>query len=40
MKIIATITDKEILGVVGESKAIPRYTARAILRNHIMVAVM
>ncbi len=33
MEIIKTITDKEILGADGLSKAAPRYTARAILKN-------
>lgn len=33
MKLISTITDKEILGTDGLSTAKPRYTARAILKN-------
>ena len=33
MKLISTITDKEILGTAGLSTAKPRYTARAILKN-------
>lgn len=34
MKLISTITDKEILGTDGISTAKPRYTARAILKNN------
>lgn len=33
MKLIAKITDKEILGTEGISNAPPRYTARAILKS-------
>lgn len=34
MKLICEITDKSILGTDGLSDAKPRYTARAILKNH------
>lgn len=40
MKLIAEITDKEILGTEGLSSAEPRYTARAIVRNGDLYAVM
>lgn len=40
MKIIAEITDKEILGTDGMSSAEPRYTARAIVKNGDLYAVM
>lgn len=40
MKLISTITDKEILGTDGLSTAKPRYTARAILKNGDKYAVM
>ena len=40
MKIIAEITDKEILGTDGLSSANPRYTARAIVKNGDLYAVM
>ncbi len=33
MKVIAKLTDKEILGLDGESCKAPRYTARAIVRD-------
>ena len=34
MILIKEITDKDILGTDGLSDAKPRYTARAILKNH------
>ena len=40
MKLIAEITDKEILGTDELSSAEPRYTARAILKNGNLYAVM
>lgn len=40
MRVIAEITDKEILGTEGLSSAEPRYTARAILKNGDLYAVM
>ena len=40
MKIIAEITDKEILGTGGLSSAEPRYTARAIVKNDDLYAVI
>lgn len=40
MKLIKTITDQEILGTDGLSVAAPRYTARAIVRNGNLYAVM
>lgn len=40
MKLIAEITDKEILGTDGLSSAVPRYTARAIVKNGDLYAVM
>lgn len=40
MKIIAEITDKEILGTDGLSSAKPRYTARAIVKNGDLYAVI
>ena len=40
MKIIAEITDKEILGKDGLSSAKPRYTARAIVKNGDLYAVI
>jgi len=40
MKLIAEITDKEILGTDGLSFAEPRYTARAILKHGDLYAVM
>ena len=40
MKLIAEITDKEILGTEGLSSAEPRYTARAIVKNGDLYAVM
>ena len=33
MKIICELTDKEVLGLEGRSHAVPRRTARAILKN-------
>ena len=33
MKTIAKLTDKTVLGLEGVSKAEPRYTSRAVLRN-------
>ena len=40
MKLIAEITDREILGTDGSSSAAPRYTARAVLKNGGLYAVM
>ena len=40
MKLIAEITDKEILGTDGLSYAKPRYTARAIVKNGDLYAVI
>ena len=40
MKLIAEITDKEILGTDGLSSAKPRYTARAIVKNGELFAVI
>ena len=40
MKLIAEITDKEILGTEGLSSAEPRYTARAIVKNGDLYPVM
>ena len=40
MKLIAEITDREILGTGGLSSAAPRYTARAVLKNGGLYAVM
>lgn len=40
MKIIAEITDKQILGTEGLSSAKPRYTARAIVKNGDLYAVI
>ena len=40
MKLIAEITDREILGTGGSSSAAPRYTARAVLKNGGLYAVM
>ena len=40
MKLIAEITDKEILGTDGLSSAEPRYTARAIVKNGDLYAVI
>ena len=40
MKLIAEITDKEILGKDGLSSAEPRYTARAIVKNGDLYAVI
>lgn len=40
MKLIAEITDKEILGKDGLSTAKPRYTARAIVKNGDLYAVI
>ena len=40
MKLIAEITDKDILGTDGLSSAEPRYTARAIVKNGDLYAVM
>lgn len=40
MKVIAEITDKEILGTDGLSFAKPRYTARAIVKNGDLYAVI
>ncbi|MBQ5995472.1 MAG: NUDIX domain-containing protein [Clostridia bacterium] len=40
MKLIAEITDKEILGTDGLSSSKPRYTARAIVKNGDLYAVI
>ena len=40
MKLIAEITDKEILGKNGLSFSNPRYTARAIVKNGDLYAVI
>ena len=40
MRLIAEITDKEILGKDGLSSAKPRYTARAIVKNGDLYAVI
>ena len=40
MKLIAEITDKDILGTDGLSSAEPRYTARAIVKNGDLYAVI
>ena len=40
MKLIAEITDKEMLGKEGLSSANPRYTARAIVKNGELFAVI
>ena len=40
MKLIAELTDREILGAGGLSSAKPRFTARAVLKNSDRYAVM
>ena len=40
MKLIAEITDKEVLGTDGLSSAEPRYTARAIVKSGDLYAVI
>lgn len=35
MRCIGIVTDREILGTAGLSKAKPRFTARAIIKNHL-----